>query len=145
MEASPSPDEELRRAGLRVTDKRILVLRIIRGSQEHLDAEEIYAVARTEDSNLSLATVYRAIRALREAGLIEQRYLGPGHGHDHYEAASEEHYHFTCTCCGRVFEFESTVARRLGSQLRRDRGWEVARLHLSLEGICEECRRGREA
>ena len=139
MEASPSPEEELRRAGLRVTGQRALILRLIRASKEHLDAEDIYAAARAQDSSLSLATVYRTIGALKRAGLVEQRYLGPGHGHDHYEVVGEEHYHFTCTRCGRVFEFETSLARRLGSQLRRDRGWAVARVYLSLEGIYAEC------
>jgi len=76
MEASPSPEEELRRAGLRVTGQRALILRLIRASKEHLDAEDIYAAARAQDSSLSLATVYRTIGALKRAGLVEQRYPG---------------------------------------------------------------------
>lgn len=135
-----TPQEELRRAGLRVTEQRAFVLGFLRQSGEHLNAEEIFAAARAQRANLSLATVYRAIRALERAGLIEQRYFGPGHTHDRYEASGgPEHYHFTCGSCRRVFEFETALTRRLQAQLQRQRGWRVNRAHLTVEGECGEC------
>ncbi len=141
MEATAlTPVEELRRAGLRVTEQRAVVLGILRQRGEHLDAEGIYAAARAQQANLSLATVYRAIRALERAGLIEQRYFGPGHAHDHYEASGgPEHYHFTCVTCRRVFEFETPLVGRLRSELQRERGWRVQRAHLTVEGECASC------
>ncbi|MEW6567976.1 MAG: Fur family transcriptional regulator [Chloroflexota bacterium] len=130
----------LRRAGLRVTDQRVVVLEILRRSGEHLDAREIYAAARAQDADVSLATVYRTVRALERAGLIEQRYFGPGHGHDHYEAAGgPEHYHFTCVKCRRVFEFEAPLVVRLQSELHRQRGWHVRRAFFMIEGECADC------
>ncbi len=147
MEATVvTPEEELRRAGLRVTGQRAIVLGILRQSGEHLDAEGIFAAARAQQADLSLATVYRAIRALERAGLIEQRYFGPGHTHDHYEASGgPEHYHFTCVSCRRVFEFETALASRLQAELQRRRGWRVDRADLTVEGECEECAARREA
>lgn len=142
-----TPAEELRRAGLRVTEQRALVLGILRRSAEHLDAEGIYAAARAQRADVSLATVYRAIRALERAGLIEQRHFGPGHTHDHYEVSgSPEHYHFTCVSCHRVFEFETPLVGKLRAELQRQRGWRVKRAHLTVEGECEVCsaRRGAQ-
>lgn len=135
-----TPAEELRRAGLRVTEQRALVLGILRQSGEHLDAEGIYAAARAQQADVSLATVYRAIRALERAGLIEQRHFGPGQTHDHYEASGgPEHYHFACVRCHRVFEFETPLLNRLQAELQRRRGWRVDRAHLTVEGECDEC------
>lgn len=147
MEATVlTPAEELRRAGLRVTEQRALVLEILRQSGEHLDAEGIYAAARAQQADVSLATVYRAIRALERAGLIEQRYFGPGHTHDHYEVSGgPEHYHFSCVRCRQVFEFESPLLGKLRAELQRQRGWRVERAHLTVEGECGSCASRREA
>lgn len=137
---SLAPEEELRRAGLRATDQRVAVLDILRRSGEHLDAGGIYIAARARDADVSLATVYRTVRALEEAGLVELRYFGPGHARDHYEAAGgPEHYHFTCARCGRVLEFETPAIRQLRADLRTRLGWRTTRTHLSLEGVCAEC------
>lgn len=135
-----TPEEELRRVGMRVTRQRALVLGILRRTREHLDAESIYAAARAQDAELSLATVYRTVRALQRAGLIERRYFGPGHTHDQFEAAGgPEHYHFTCVKCQRVFEFETPLVAKLQAKLHRQRGWHVSRVFFAFEGECAEC------
>jgi Fur family ferric uptake transcriptional regulator len=132
--------QELRAAGLRATNQRALVLSIIRQSDGHLDAEEIYSAARAQDAGLSLATVYRTLRALRLAGLVQQRYFGPSHSHDHYEASGQsEHYHFTCVRCGQVCEFETPLVRRLSKELEGKHGWKVRHAVFLLEGLCSAC------
>ena len=140
MELRGTLEDRLRSAGLRVTEQRARVLEIIHRRGSHLDAEEIYAAAREEDANVSLATVYRTMRALRQAGLVELRYFGPGPDHEHYEATGRpEHYHFTCTRCGRVFEFESPAVERLLDDLTRRNHWEIQRATFTLEGWCPDC------
>jgi Fur family ferric uptake transcriptional regulator len=135
-----TPEVELRSVGLRATEKRARILEIIRRRGPHLDAEEIYAAAREEDADVSLATVYRTVRALRRAGLVEQRYFGPEHSHEHYEATGgPEHYHFTCRRCGRVFEFETPAIERLREDLARRHRWDIRRAFLTLEGVCPDC------
>jgi Fe2+ or Zn2+ uptake regulation protein len=141
MTAFPSSAaSELRAAGLRATSQRALVLEIIRGSQTHLDADEIYGLAHGQDASISLATVYRTLKALRQAGLIEKRYFGPDHAHDHYEAAGEEeHYHLSCSQCGRVQEFKTPAVRRLVDDLQHRHAWRLQRPVLLLEGLCPVC------
>jgi Fur family ferric uptake transcriptional regulator len=135
-----TPQLELKSAGLRVTEQRARILEIIRRRGPHLDAEEIYAAAREADADVSLATVYRTVRALRHAGLVEQRYFGPDHAHEHYEATGgPEHYHFTCRSCGGVFEFEAPTIERLREDLTRRNGWDIRRAFFTLEGLCAEC------
>jgi Fur family ferric uptake transcriptional regulator len=128
-----------------VTEQRARVLEIVHRRGSHLDAEEIYAAAREEDADVSLATVYRTMRALRRAGLVQRPYFGPGHDHEHYEAAGgPEHYHFTCSRCGGVFEFESSAIERLLKDLRRRNHWEIRNAFFSLQGLCSECAQAAE-
>ncbi len=144
MNAQPAlnPREELRAAGMRFTAQRALILDILRRSGGHLDADEIHAAARSRDAGVSLATVYRTLRALRQAGLIHQRYFGAAHNHDHYETAGEaEHHHLACTRCGRVQEFESGMGRRLTQELQARGGWVIQKATILVEGLCPDCAR----
>ncbi len=131
----------LRRQGRRMTGQRATLLKIIRNSDTHLDAEELYQRARQFNPRINRTTVYRNLAALRELGLIETLYLGQSHSRDHYERAPEtEHYHFRCTKCGTVFEFESPLVPKLRQQVRRELGVTVSNTILSLEGTCPTCK-----
>jgi Fur family transcriptional regulator, ferric uptake regulator len=140
-----NPREELRAAGIRATAQRALILDILRRSGGHLDADEIHAVARAQDASVSLATVYRTLRALRLAGLIHQRYFGAAHNHDHYETAGEaEHHHLACARCGRVEEFETALGRRLTRELQARHGWVIQKATILVEGLCPDCARASQ-
>jgi Fur family ferric uptake transcriptional regulator len=131
--------ESLRRVGLRVTPQRMLVLEILeRGT--HLDAMAIHERAARAHRGLSLATVYRALAALTEAGLVEQRYLDSDHTREYYEAVrGPEHHHMTCLGCGEVIEFETRRIRQLRSELEGEKGWTLQRTCLCIEGYCPNC------
>ena len=132
MSTNPSPRQ-------RLTHQRRLVLEIIENSQEHPDAEAILLQARARDARISLATVYRALAFVKEAGLIQEHSLGQGHGH--FEAAqSAPHYHFTCKQCGRVIEFSAPEVIQIVHGLGEERGLQVTDVHLLLSGICDRCR-----
>jgi Fur family ferric uptake transcriptional regulator len=129
----------LRGAGLRVTPQRMLVLEILeKGS--HLDAMAIHERAAKARRGLSLATVYRALAALTDSGLVEQRYLDSDHSREYYEAArGPEHHHMTCLGCGEVIEFETRRIRQLRSELEAMKGWVLQRTCLCIEGYCPKC------
>ncbi len=127
----------LRADGRRITPERKLLLRII-GENAHLDASEIYQLAKRENSKISLSTVYRTVRLLEELGLVEASELGEDHYH--YEVRLEEHYHLICLDCGKVVEIPPVDAvRKLGAE----RGFEVVGVKLELLGYCAECRKKR--
>ena len=67
--------------GLRVTNQRTLILEIIRQGKGHLDADEVYRRARKKQPNLSLSTVYRTLRMLKELGLVQEVHFGEDHHH----------------------------------------------------------------
>ena len=129
----------LRADGRRITRERRLLLRIIERNP-HLDAAEIYELARKENPKISLSTVYRTVNLLKDLGLVEASPLGEDHYH--YEVRFQDHYHLVCLGCGRVIEIPpSQDINRLGEE----RGFEIIGVKLELFGYCPECRAKRVA
>ena len=125
----------VREAGGRITPERKLLLRII-SDNAHLDASEIFLLAKEENPKISLSTVYRAMGLLKELGIVEVDALGDDHCH--YEVQREKHYHCVCLGCGKVVEIPSAhVVETLGETA----GFEVAGAKLELTGYCEACRK----
>jgi len=127
----------LRAAGRRITPERKLLLRII-GDNPHLDASEIYALARKEDPKISLSTVYRTMAMLKELKLVEASDLGEDHYH--YEVHLKEHYHLICLGCGKVIEVPLPDAIK---QLGKEQGFKVVGVKLEAFGYCKECQKKR--
>ncbi len=132
--------QRLATGGLRVTPQRLLVLQVLEESDEHLDAEAIYARAQQRDPNVSLATVYRTLNKLKELGLVEQRYFARDHKREYYEVAGRrEHYHFTCLGCGRVIEVHTARIQQAKAEISRELGLVFTHACICFEGYCAEC------
>ncbi len=138
--------QSLRDRGLRLTSQRKLVLRILKQSNEHLDAESIWQRARQECQNLNLATVYRTLNLLSEVGVIQQSYLGEGQKRGYYEVMDKpEHYHFACLSCGRVMELRSDQLKQAQRDLEQYNGVLITNVHLKFEGFCSDCKANASA
>ena len=123
---------------LRLTKPRQLVLKIISESKTHLDVPEIWQRVRQSDQKISLATIYRTVKVLEQAGLISEHNLGQDHSH--YEAVSENtHYHFTCLNCGKVLEFSTPQPQSIAKKLNEMHGIRIKKIHLLMEGYCKQC------
>ena len=128
-------------AGLRMTNQRGLILEIIR--QGHLDADEVYRRARDKQPRLSLSTVYRTLRRLRELGLVDELHFDEAH--HHYEVRpSIEHHHLVCLGCGKIVEFEYKLSQRMKQDIARKQGFEVTGVEVNMTGYCAKCRQRRE-
>lgn len=110
--------------GLRMTDQRRILARVIGESEDHPDVEELYARASAVDPRISLATVYRTVKLLEEAGILEKVEFGDGRAR--YEDAERDHHdHLIDVSSGRVIEFidpeiealQEKIAARLGYRL----------------------------
>jgi Fur family ferric uptake transcriptional regulator len=130
----------LQASGRRVTSQRRLLLEILNECHGHLDAEAIYALAKERDSNISLATVYRTLKVLKEVGVVQERILDSEGQKRHYEMAAKAHYHFTCLECGRVIEFESPLIEQASREVAGQLDLEIVHTRLYLEGYCPDCR-----
>ncbi len=130
---------ELRTLGKRVTPQRLLLLRILGKHKGHLDADEIYHLARKEDPRLSLSTVYRTLGLLKGLGLIEELHLDEEHHHYEMKDRGGEHHHLICLRCGRVEEFESPLIEEMKGQVAAQHRFQVTGAHIDLRGYCRRC------
>jgi Fe2+ or Zn2+ uptake regulation protein len=127
-------------AGRPLTAQRRLVMELLRETEGHTDAKELYRRASARDPSISPATVYRTLNLFKELGLVEERRLGKVRCY--YELRqSPEHQHLVCQGCGKVIDFESPLVQQLVDTIRRGQGFEVTRVELYLEGYCAECDR----
>jgi Fur family ferric uptake transcriptional regulator len=110
--------------GLRMTDQRRVIARVLGDAFDHPDVEELYARAARIDARISLATVYRTVKLFEEAGLLERHEFGDGRAR--YEDAERDHHdHLIDVTTGQVIEFvdpeiealQEKIAARLGYQL----------------------------
>ena len=127
--------------GGRMTNQRQIILDVIDHSGEHLTADDITVRAQRLDRTINPSTVYRTLTLLKERGLIKSQYYDQDSHREVFEPTPDtEHYHFTCSRCGKVIEFESKHVPALRAQLQKDFGVEVQAACLCLTGLCEKCK-----
>jgi Fe2+ or Zn2+ uptake regulation protein len=127
--------------GGRMTGARRIILEVIAASHEHLTADDIVARSQRHDRAINPSTVYRTLAFLKTHGLIKSRYFDQDNHREVFEPTpNTEHYHFTCSQCGAVIEFESRYVASLRRQLQDEYGVAVARACLCLTGLCASCK-----
>ena len=134
-------NQELRKAGLKVTLPRVKILQLLESSDtRHLSAEDVYKALIDADEDVGLATVYRVLTQFESAGLV-QRHRFEG-GHSVFELMTVEHHdHLVCTKCGRVEEFFDEAIETRQDKIAERFGFEITDHSLYLYGICKECRK----
>ena len=139
-----APDiKALSAAGLRVTNQRALLLDIIRQGEGHLDADELYRLARERQPRLSLSTVYRALQQFKKLGLVDEVHFDEDH--HHYEAKqSVEHHHLVCLGCGQVFEFNRPISRYIKRNVPEAKDFDIAETEVRVTGYCSRCRQSQK-
>jgi Fur family ferric uptake transcriptional regulator len=126
-------EAELRRAGIRITRPRRIILAIVAATGDHPDAYEIFRRASAIDAGISLSTVYRTMKLLEEHGAI-QRHAFAG-GPSRFEHAGEEHHdHLIDVETGHVIEFRSDKIERLQDEIARELGYDILHHRLELYG-----------
>lgn len=124
----------LRARGLRVTPQRRAILTAFaEGDGGHLTADDVLRRARAELPELSRATVYSALGELVAAGLLS---TVEGPGPQRYDRNLEPHQHFRCSACGALLDVQ---VAGLDALRPLERGFEVERTHVLLEGTCPRC------
>ena len=121
-----------------LTAQRRLLLELLRNTEGHIDAKELYQRARARDESIGPATVYRSLNLFKQLGLVDERKLGKVCCC--YELKkSSEHQHLVCQGCGRVIEFQDPYFQKLIKALQREYGFKITKAELCLEGYCEQC------
>lgn len=128
----------LNRSQERVTNQRTLLLDLIRKSNGHVDADELYRKAREQNHRLSLSTVYRNLQLFKKMGLVDEYHFAEEH--HHYEAKpSTRHQHLICLKCGEIVEFNLPLDRQLKDEIGKQYGFEVSDIQVNLKGLCSKC------
>ncbi|MCV6624385.1 ferric iron uptake transcriptional regulator [uncultured Pseudoteredinibacter sp.] len=118
-------NQELRKAGLKVTLPRVKILQILESSeQHHMSAEDVYKSLMEAGEDVGLATVYRVLTQFEGAGLVVRHNFDGGHSV--FELARGDHHdHMVCTDTGTVIEFHNEEIERLQDAIAEEHGYEI--------------------
>ncbi|MDI1301272.1 MAG: ferric iron uptake transcriptional regulator [bacterium] len=132
-------NQELRKAGLKVTLPRLKILELLESSSlRHLSAEDVYKSLLEQGEDVGLATVYRVLTQFEAAGMVERHHFEGGHSV--FELKDSTHHdHIVCTSCGKVVEFEDEVIEARQSKMAASLGFTLTDHSLYLYGICADC------
>lgn len=117
---------------IRMTSQRQIIIKVIEGSDDHPDVDQLYLRSVAEDNTISIATVYRTVKLLEEAGVIEKLKFGDGRAR--YEEAREHHEHLVDVETGEVIEFFHAELEALKEEIAHKMGYELIDHRLELYG-----------
>ncbi len=135
-------NQELRKAGLKVTLPRLKILELLENAKlHHMSAEEVYKALIEQGEDVGLATVYRVLTQFEQAGIVER------HNFENnlsvFEITQEEHHdHLVCDICGKIVEFRNAIIEEEQLKVAKEFGFTLSGHSLVLYGICDnqECR-----
>lgn len=121
--------------GLKMTEQRRIIARVLSDSSDHPDVESVYQRATEIDPKISMATVYRTVRLLEEASILERHDFGFGDGRARYEEIPDQHHdHLIDVETGNVIEFQNEEIERLQREIAKKLGYDLVDHRLELYG-----------
>ena len=119
--------------GLKMTDQRRVIARVLSESDDHPDVEQLHQRATEVDPRISIATVYRTVKLFEEAQILDRHDFGDGRSR--YEEATEEHHdHLIDVNSGEVIEFVNQAIEKLQEEVARSFGYQLVGHRLELYG-----------
>jgi len=123
----PEQNQELRKAGLKVTLPRVKILQILEASDvgpQHMSAEDVYRALLAAGDDVGLATVYRVLTQFETAGLVTRHHFETGHSV--FELATGKHHdHMVCVSSGEVLEFTDAVIEQRQREIAKEHGYDL--------------------
>lgn len=136
-------NQQLRKAGLKITLPRVRILEVLEQSrdasdQQHLTAEEVYRQLVESGAQIGLATVYRVLSQFESAGLVKRHHFESGQAV--FELNEGDHHdHIVCVQCGKVEEFTDEVIEERQQKIARSHDFDLNDHSLILYGNCLRC------
>jgi Fur family peroxide stress response transcriptional regulator len=121
----------------KLTPQRDAVFQVIRESEHHPTASDIFEEARKRLPGISYATVYNSLRYLKEAGLVHE--ISFGDSASRYDGVTERHDHAICNQCGKLVDLDLPEAAKLMAAAARKSRFKPQSVHLTLRGVCPDC------
>lgn len=136
--------QKIREHKYKFTTQRQVVLQAFLDSKEnHMSAEDVYAIVRDENPEIGLATVYRSLELFTELELLKKLDFGDGRSryelNDHNLAHS--HHHLICLSCGKVTEFSYDFIDEIRGKIKAETGFNIVDYQLKFYGYCQECQK----
>lgn len=130
--------KHIQREGLKATKQRDRIVRHLFTLPGHHTVDDLVQEIRQIDEAIGLATVYRTLNLLKQAGLIIERQFQ--NQASRYEVIEEDHHdHLICTSCGKIVEFENEQIESLQEQVAKDQGFRLTDHRMELYGLCGDC------
>ena len=119
------------------TKQKEAIFKALKSTSSHPTADWIYTEVKKEIPNISLGTVYRNLKLLKERGdILELDLCG---NLSRFDAYTEDHYHFRCDNCHRIFDLDVPVNQEVNKKIELDTGHKVTGHRLEFRGLCKEC------
>lgn len=125
-------EERCAEAGLKMTGQRKTILKVLDGAEDHPSVETVYERAKSIDSSISIATVYRTLALLDELNLVIKHEFQEGHSR--YEVNWDHHHHLVDLETGQVIEFQNEELEKLKHKIAKDLGYDLIDHRLELYG-----------
>ena len=120
--------------GLRITEQRRVIAKVLSEATDHPDVESLHERASAVDPKISIATVYRTVRLFEEAGILDRHDFGDGRSR--YEPAPESHHdHLIDIETGKVLEFVDPELEQLQKQIAEKLGFRLVDHRMELYGV----------
>jgi len=126
------------KGALALTRQRQVVLEAVQAGDHHPTAAEVFDAARRKMAGISFATVYNSLRFLRDEGLVHE--IKFGDGASRYDRETERHDHAICSACGKLVDFDLPGTVALTRAAARASKFKTESIHLTLVGLCPQCR-----
>lgn len=129
-------NQDIRKAGLKVTHPRIKILELLENSsQRHVSAEDVYKMLLDNGEEIGLATVYRVLTQFETAGLVTRHNFEGGHAVFELDRGGH-HDHMVCVVCGKVEEFIDPTIEKRQREIAKSHGFEMVDHSLIIYGHC---------
>jgi Fe2+ or Zn2+ uptake regulation protein len=120
-----------------MTKQRRVILDVLRDTDSHPTADWLYEQVRRIVPRISLGTVYRNLRVLKEKGDIQE--LNYGSTYSRFDGKTENHYHFVCLECARIGDVLLPLSEDIDKKVTDSLGWQVDFHRLEFYGSCPDC------
>ncbi|MCB2264032.1 MAG: ferric iron uptake transcriptional regulator [Candidatus Thiosymbion ectosymbiont of Robbea hypermnestra] len=130
-------NEQLRKAGLKVTLPRVKVLALLeRSDKRHVTAEDVYRMLLENGEEIGLATVYRVLTQFESAGLVCRNNFEGGQSIFELDCG-KHHDHLVCVKCGKIVEFIDEVIEKRQTAVAKRHGFTIQDHSLVIYGVCD--------
>lgn len=133
--------EYLRGNGKLYSKQREQILDIFLKTEHHPTINDLYDLVRKKHPQIGLATLYRTMRVICDAGLARETDFGGGIRRFEHKYKHQHHHHLVCLECDKIIEISSNKIEEIQRQLAQKHGFTIARDTMEIYGTCRVCKR----